>query len=83
MALVSQLDIDEKILALKKRVEHIEQLVGINSGLPEDSDEAAKKTILQLLSEIKAQKEQMLAASGSAAASKGLGPYLQLYSGLV
>ena len=83
MTQVSQVDIDEKILALKKRVEHIEELVGINSGQPEDSDEAAKKTILQLLSEIKAQKEQMLSAGGSTAASKGLGPYLQLYSGPV
>ncbi len=81
MAQVSQVDIDEKILSLKKRVEHIEQLIGISSGAQEEADEAAKKSILQILSDIKATKEQMIAASSSANTSKGLGPYLQLYSG--
>lgn len=80
MSQVSQIDIDEKILALKKRVEHIEQLIGISTGMPEENDEAAKKTILQILSEVKNIKDQMISASSSSTTPKGLGSYLQLYS---
>lgn len=75
MSLHSQQSIDEKIIELKKRVELVEQLVGVSPNDSEEKKEISRKNIIETLSEVREIKEQMLVIN-----TKGFTTYLQSYS---
>lgn len=62
---MSQSDIDQRISELKRRVEIIEQQVGVNSLAHADQDQLSSKAIMDALVQIKAMKDQALAKNKS------------------
>jgi hypothetical protein len=70
---MSQLEIDERILDLKNRVEVIEQMVGMNSVITGDVGHFSRKPIMEALAEIMTLKEAITR-------NKSIEAYLQVYS---
>jgi hypothetical protein len=62
---MSQQEIDERIIDLKRRVEVIEQMIGVHSLIPGDQAQFAKQAVLDALQTVKEMKEQALGKNKS------------------
>lgn len=57
---MSQQEIDERIIELKRRVEAIEQMVGVHSLAPAEQGQYARQTILDALQTVRDVREQVM-----------------------
>jgi hypothetical protein len=71
---MSQQEIDERIIDLKRRVEVIENMIGVHALPPGDQSLFAKQTILETLQSVKEMREQAMAKN------KNIEAYLKEHS---
>lgn len=62
---MSQLDIDDRINDLKRRIEVIEQLVGVSSMPTADQEQLTTKAVMDALVHVKLMKDQAVTKNKS------------------